>query len=148
MKCSLSGNTWSGSSWDGTSEYTKETKEYVNGEYVTVTAAFRAYPNVEASIADHSAYLLGAKKGEALRYAGLKGEKDYKKAVQIIKDGGYATAPDYVNKVCSIIENTISPLMISRNRQQQKAGIVSERTGAMPRARLERTIRLNMQRLV
>lgn len=34
------------------------------------------------------------------------------------------------------------------NRQQQKAGIVSERTGAMPRARLERTIRLNMQRLV
>ena len=104
MKCSLSGNTWSGSSWDGTSEYTKETKEYVNGEYVTVTAAFRAYPNVEASIADHSAYLLGAKKGEALRYAGLKGEKDYKKAVQIIKDGGYATAPDYVNKVCSIIE--------------------------------------------
>ena len=87
MKCSLSGNTWSGSSWDGTSEYTKETKEYVNGEYVTVTAAFRAYPNVEASIADHSAYLLGAKKGEALRYAGLKGEKDYKKAVQIIKDG-------------------------------------------------------------
>lgn len=58
----------------------------------------------EESIADHSAYLLGAKKGEALRYAGLKGEKDYKKAVQIIKDGGYATAPDYVNKVCSIIE--------------------------------------------
>mgnify|MGYP000772138151 FL=1 len=103
MKCSLSGNTWSGSSWDGTSEYTKETKEYVNGEYVTVTAAFRAYPNVEASIADHSAYLLGAKKGEALRYAGLKGEKDYKKAVQIIKDGGYATAPDYVNKVCSCL---------------------------------------------
>lgn len=42
----------------------------------------------------------------------------------------------------------IAPLMISRNRQQQKAGIVSERTGAMPRARLERTIRLNMQRLV
>ena len=34
----------------------------------------------------------------------MKGEKDYKKAVQIIKDGGYATAPDYVNKVCSIIE--------------------------------------------
>lgn len=42
----------------------------------------------------------------------------------------------------------LAPLMISRNRQQQKAGIVSERTGAMPRARLERTIRLNMQRLV
>ena len=79
----------------------------------------------------------------------MKGEKDYKKAVQIIKDGGYATAPDYVDKVCSIIEKyNLTDLMISRNRQQQKAGIVSERTGAMPRARLERTIRLNMQRLV
>lgn len=104
MKCSLSGNTWDGSSWDGTSEYNKETKEYVNGGYVTVTDAFRAYPNVEASIADHSAYLLGAKKSDVLRYVGLKGEKDYKKAVQIIKDGGYATAPDYVDKVCSIID--------------------------------------------
>lgn len=104
MKCSLSGNTWAGSSWDGESEYTKETQEFVDGKYVTITAAFRAYPNIEESIADHSAYLLGAMKGDALRYAGLKGEKDYKKAVQIIKDGGYATAPDYVEKVCNIIE--------------------------------------------
>lgn len=104
MKCSLSGNTWNESSWDGTSEYSKETKEYVDGGYVTVIAAFRAYPNVEASIADHSAYLLGAKKGDVFRYVGLKGEKDYKKAVQIIKDGGYATAPDYIDKVYSLIE--------------------------------------------
>lgn len=104
MKCLLSGNTWAGSSWDGESKYTKETQEFVNGAYVTVTADFRAYPNIEASIADHSAYLLGAKVGEELRYAGLKGEKNYRKAVQIIKDGGYATDPDYVNKVCSIIE--------------------------------------------
>ena len=104
MKCLLSGNTWTGSSWDGESKYTKETQEFVNGAYVTVTTDFRAYPNIEASIADHSAYLLGAKNGDALRYVGLKGEKDYKKAVQIIKDGGYATAPDYVDKVCDIIE--------------------------------------------
>ena len=104
MKCRLSGNTWAGSSWDGVSEYTKETQEFVDGAYVTVTAYFRAYPNIEASIADHSAYLLGAKNGNKLRYAGLKGEKNYRKAVQIIKDGGYATDPAYVDKVCSIIE--------------------------------------------
>ena len=76
----------------------------MNGKYVTTAADFRAYPNIETSIADHSTYLLGAMKGNALRYAGLKGEKDYRKAVQIIKDGGYATAPDYVEKVCDIIE--------------------------------------------
>lgn len=104
MKKSLSGNTWSGSTWDGTSVYTKKTQEYENGAYVTVTADFRKYPSVEKSIADHSAYLLGAKNGTKLRYDGLKGCTDYKKTVQIIKDGGYATSPTYVENLCSIIE--------------------------------------------
>ncbi len=104
MKKSLSGNTWGGSAWDGVSVYTKKTQEYENGAYVTVTADFRKYPSVEKSIADHSAYLLGAKNGNRLRYDGLKGCTDYRKAAQIIKDGGYATAPDYVEKLCSIIE--------------------------------------------
>ena len=34
----------------------------------------------------------------------LKGCTDYKKAVQIIKDGGYATSLTYVEKLISIIE--------------------------------------------
>lgn len=104
MKKSLSGNTWSGSTWDGSSVYTKKTQEYENGQYVTITADFRKYPSVEKSIADHSAYLLGAKNGSAFRYNGLKGCTDYKKAVQIIKDGGYATSSTYVSNLCSIIE--------------------------------------------
>jgi hypothetical protein len=105
MKCSLSGNTWSGSSWDGKSKYTKKTQEqHTDGSYETITADFRKYPCIEDSIADHSAYLLGAKNGSKLRYDGLKGCTDYKKAVQIIKDGGYATSLTYVEKLCSIIE--------------------------------------------
>ena len=105
MKKSLSGNTWSGSVWDGVSIYKKKTQEQkADGSYVTVTAEFRKYANVEDSIADHSAYLLGAKNGEKLRYDGLKGCSDYKKAVQIIKDGGYATSLTYVEKLCSIVE--------------------------------------------
>ena len=104
MKKSLSGNTWSGSTWDGSSVYTKKTQEYENGQYVTITADFRKYPSVEKSIADHSAYLLGAKNGNKLRYDGLKGRTDYKKAVQLIKDGGYATSPTYVESISNIIE--------------------------------------------
>lgn len=105
MKKSLSGNTWSGSVWDGVSIYKKKTQEQkADGSYVTVTAEFRKYANVEDSIADHSAYLLGAKNGEKFRYDGLKGCSDYKKAVQIIKDGGYATSLTYVEKLFSIIE--------------------------------------------
>jgi flagellum-specific peptidoglycan hydrolase FlgJ len=105
MKCSLSGNTWSGSSWDGKSKYTKKTQEQnPDGSMVTITADFRKYSCIENSIADHSAYLLGAKNGSKLRYAGLKGCTDYKKAVRIIKDGGYDTSLTYVEKLCSIIE--------------------------------------------
>lgn len=105
MKCSLSGNTWSGSSWDGKSKYTKKTQEQnADGSMVTITADFRKYLCIEDSIADHSAYLLGAMNGKKLRYDGLKGCTDYKKAVKIIKDGGYATSLTYVEKLCSIIE--------------------------------------------
>lgn len=105
MKCALSGNTWADSTWDGKSKYTKQTKEQnADGSYVTITADFRKYSCVEDSISDHSAYLLGAKNGSKLRYDGLKGCTDYKKAIQIIKDGGYATSLTYVEKLCSVIE--------------------------------------------
>jgi hypothetical protein len=105
MKKSLSGNTWSGSSWDGTSVYTKQTKEQnADGSYETITADFRKYACVEDSIADHSAYLLGAKNGRALRYKGIKGMTDYKAVAQLVKDGGYATSLTYVENLCGIIE--------------------------------------------
>jgi hypothetical protein len=59
---------------------------------------------VEDSIADHSAYLLGAKNGRALRYKGIKGMTDYKAVAQLVKDGGYATSLTYVENLCGIIE--------------------------------------------
>ena len=104
MKKSLSGNTWEGSVWDGKSIYTKKTREQRSWGTETVTAEFRKYACIEDSIADHSAYLTGAKKGSTLRYEGLKGCTDYRKAAQIVKAGGYATSSTYVNKLCSIIE--------------------------------------------
>lgn len=105
MKKNLSGNTWDGSTWDGSSIYTKQTKEQrTDGSYETITADFRKYPDVEHSVADHSAYLNGAMNGKKKRYEGLKGCTDYRKAAQIIKDGGYATSLTYVDKLCAIIE--------------------------------------------
>ncbi len=103
MKAELSGNNWP-SDWGGQT-YTKETNEQKpNGEVYTITAAFRKYESMAESIKDHSDYLAGAKKGNDLRYAGLVGERDYKKAIQIVKAGGYATDNNYVSKICSIIE--------------------------------------------
>ena len=104
MKCSLSGNTWPGSTWDGVSKYRKQTgEEDANGNAYTITANFRKYASAADSVADHSAYLLGAMNGSKQRYAGLKGETDPAKAIGIIKAGGYATDTKYVSKVLSII---------------------------------------------
>ena len=103
MKAELSGNTWP-SVWDG-KIYTKDTAEQEpDGTYITIKADFRAYPSVAAYLADHSAYLAGAKKGDSLRYAGIVGCKDYRTAFQILKDGGYATSIDYVDKLCAVVE--------------------------------------------
>ena len=104
MKATLSGNTWKGSTWDGKSTYTQPTKEFYNGKEVTITDTFRAYPCIEDSIADHAAYLLNAKDGDKLRYAGLTKCKKPKKAIKIIKEGGYATDPLYVSKIMGIIK--------------------------------------------
>lgn len=104
MKTMLSGNAWE-SVWDGVTEYKKRTQEQdKTGKPHYITAAFRSYPDMAASIRDHSLYLTQAKNGDKLRYIGLAGEQDYRQAVAIIKNGGYATDIRYVDKVCQIIE--------------------------------------------
>ena len=104
MKCTLSGNVWAGTTWDGESYYEKMSPEVENGQEVMRRSQFRCYECIEDSIADHAAYLLNAPNGNKQRYEGLQGEKDYRKAIQIIKAGGYATDPKYVDKICNIIE--------------------------------------------
>lgn len=104
MKCTLSGNTWAGTTWNGSSFYEKLSPEVENGQEVMRRSKFRCYECIEESIADHAAYLLNAANGNKRRFEGIQGEQDYRKAIQIIKAGGYATDPEYVNKICSIIE--------------------------------------------
>ena len=105
MKKNLSGNTWPNSAWDGKSVISMQTgEETEDGKVYTITAEFRKYACIEDSIADHSAYLTGAKNGGKLRYEGLRGCKKYKAAAQIIKDGGYATSTSYVKALCDIIK--------------------------------------------
>lgn len=105
MKKTLSGNTWGGSTWDGKSIYRKKTQEDDgHGNYYTIDADFRKYPCVEDSVADHAAYLLGAMNGSKKRYTGLTECKNYKDAITLIKNGGYATDTRYISKICDIIQ--------------------------------------------
>lgn len=103
MKATLSGNTWE-SKWDPKKVVKHLTWEVLDGKTVSGYENFRKYDCIEDSIADHAAYLLGATIGTKKRYEGLLKAKNYKEAIEIIKYGGYATDPDYISKVCSLIQ--------------------------------------------
>ena len=89
-----------GSSWKGR-VYSAKTQECYDGAtFTTVTALFRAYGSWAESVADHSALLTGA-----TRYKAVIGERDYKTACRAIKAAGYATDPQYADKLIQIIES-------------------------------------------
>lgn len=88
-------------SWKG-KVYCKDTKECYDGVNLVgvKNAAFRAYDSWEESVEDHSTFLKANK-----RYKEVIGETDYKKACEAIKAAGYATDPDYVEKLVKLIED-------------------------------------------
>lgn len=87
------------SAWKG-KVYNCKTKECYDGKNCTVVdGCFRAYSSWEDSIKDHSAFLTGLS-----RYSAVVGETDYKKACKAIHAAGYATDPNYANKLINIIE--------------------------------------------
>lgn len=87
-----------GKSWTGKTVVLPTTECSGNNCYKT-TATWRVYDNPLESLQDHSKLLSG--KG----YNKVIGEKDYYTALTIIKNGGYATDPNYVSKLASIIKN-------------------------------------------
>lgn len=78
---------------------TMKTKEYVNGKYVVVDAAFRKYPDWLTSIHDHSGLFL-----RLARYKNLIGERDYIKACRKVQADGYATSPSYADTLVRTIQ--------------------------------------------
>lgn len=78
---------------------TMRTWEVFNGRSTYINAAFRKYPSWYESIAD----LISLYK-RLDRYAKVPGEKDYRKACRAVASGGYATDPNYANKLIATIE--------------------------------------------
>lgn len=88
-----------GKSWKG-KVYSSKTQECYDGvSYTTITALFRAYDSLEESVKDYYDLICNNK-----RYAGAVGETDARACITAIKEGGYATSPDYIANVMSIVE--------------------------------------------
>ena len=77
---------------------TMATAEYINGRYITINDAFRAYPDNDASVADHSLFFI-----QNSRYSNLIGVTDSNTATYLVRADGYATDPSYTTSLRNMI---------------------------------------------
>ena len=82
---------------------TVPTQEFVNGNYITVNAAFRKYASWNDSVVDHAKFFTGTE-WRRNNYRKVVNETDYRIAAQELKNAGYATDPGYAGKLISLIE--------------------------------------------
>ncbi len=87
-------------SWTGKT-VTCQTGEVVDGQSVTENGTFRAYDSIADSIADHARLF-----ADNSCYHNIIGCTDYRQACRDVQADGYATDPDYANKLISIIEGS------------------------------------------
>lgn len=93
----------------GYNAYSSKTKEVYDGNTTTITAAFRAYKNLEASVKDYFDLITGLP-----YYKDMVNNPDHKSAIYGIDNNGdrndmdglaaYATDPNYEQNIISIIE--------------------------------------------
>ena len=82
---------------------TVPTQEYLNGDYITVNAAFRKYATWNDSVVDHAKFFTSTEWRKD-NYRKVVNETDYRIAAQELKNAGYATDPNYPGKLIRLIE--------------------------------------------
>lgn len=92
-----SGTNYGG--WSGQT-VTLKTGEVINGQSITIDGVFRVYPDLKASIVDHNGLFFTLS-----RYKAVLTAKTPREQIQAIKNGGYATATNYVNSVMNVIND-------------------------------------------
>ena len=88
------------SRWDG-DHVGSQTLEFVGGAFDEIKQSFRAYDSLKESFEDYAEFLLGNDRySYALEFAG-----DAKKFLSEIQNAGYATDPNYANKILNVLDN-------------------------------------------
>lgn len=80
------------------------TKEYVKGKWITVKARFQIYDSYEASIRAHARLFQNGTTWNHDQYKHVLASKDYKTQAKALVTDGYATDPDYADKLINLIE--------------------------------------------
>ena len=75
---------------------TQQTKEFVDGQMVSMPQEFRAYGSPEESFADYAKLMQGE------RYAGVRSGQTLEEQIAALQQSGYATDPNYGAKIRQI----------------------------------------------
>lgn len=87
----------------GTPGAPRETKEFLNGKWVTITDTFKVYPSPEACIED----LIRLWYKDYKSFKGINNAPHWEEACHMLRREGYATDPTYPVKLINLIkENT------------------------------------------
>lgn len=81
----------------------QETKEFVNGQWVSIHARFRAYDNWGESIEDHSKFLIENSRYRRAGFFDCAKHLDYMGCASALQAAGYATDPNYAKLLGNII---------------------------------------------
>ncbi|WP_208560986.1 glycoside hydrolase family 73 protein [Marinilactibacillus kalidii] len=88
----------------GSNQTAYSTKEFEEDEWIEIRAEFRSYDSLLASMEDYAKLLRDGTEWDGNLYREVIEAPDYKQAAQALKEAGYATDPDYPEKVISLIE--------------------------------------------
>lgn len=89
-----------------------DTTEYINGEYINIKDSFKCYPSLTASVQG----LYDLMQWE--HYDRATSCIDYEEECRMVQACGYATDPEYANKLISIIN--VYQLTMFNNIEEQK----------------------------
>lgn len=80
------------------------TKEYMNGQWIEVKQRFRVYSSWNASMRAHAKLLTKGTEDNPQRYEKVLQAGNYQEAAQALQEAGYATDPNYAQKIIQVIE--------------------------------------------
>lgn len=81
-----------------------ETLEFYNGQWVTIDGDFRVYDSWEDSMDDHTMLFVNGVDWAPQLYADVLTATNYKEAALALQTAGYATDPNYAEKIIQVIE--------------------------------------------
>ena len=80
------------------------TKEYINGKWIVTKGRFRVYDSWSDSIKDHTRLMMTGTDTNKQNYDRVVRANNYQEAARALQDSGYATDPDYAQKLISVIK--------------------------------------------